>query len=67
MMPTNVPHFITIPRWFMSKKLDVYHKWEINGNVKQGEIEQYFSLSGFKQLKHKRILYVDFWLMEKHG
>ena len=65
MIPTNIPHIITIPRWFLRRVKDPYHKWEIGYDTKKKDVEQLFMSTGFSLLKYKRLLLNDYWLLGK--
>ena len=65
MIPTNIPHIITMPRWFLKRGKDPYHEWEIGYNTKKKDMEQLFRLAGFKKLKYQKLLLADYWLLEK--
>lgn len=65
MIPTNKPYTITMPRLFMSKRIDPYHKWEIDGNVSQKEVERMFIRASLKKRVFRKILSNDYWILEK--
>lgn len=65
MIPTNKPYIITMPRFFMKRSIDVHHKWEIGRGVQVNMLERAFKEAGFKWRGYKKLLYEDYWLLEK--
>jgi hypothetical protein len=78
MSPTQVPHVFTVPTGFLSlgafyrrfirRKIwiDPHHCWEIgDGNVNIKMVNTIFAKSGFSVTQFKKLIYVDYWILEK--
>lgn len=65
LIPTNKPHVITMPRLFLKRTMDIHHKWEIGRGVSKDKLEKEFSNAGFHWHGYKKLLYEDYWLLEK--
>jgi hypothetical protein len=78
MSPTQKPRVFTVPTGFLSwgafyrrfikRKIwiDPHHCWEIgDGKTSKRDVEQIFTKSGLRIVKFKKLLYVDFWVLEK--
>lgn len=77
MTPTQVPHAFRIPTGFLSlgsfyrrfikRKIwiDPDHEWETgDGHHKIKDVEAKIKAAGFKILERKRLIYVDYWILE---
>lgn len=78
MSPAQVPHVFTLPTGFLSfgafyrrfikRKIwiDPHHCWEIgDGNVRVRDVEGVFLSLGFTVNKFEKLLYVDYWVLQK--
>ena len=78
MSPKLIPRVITVTtgwlsigafyRRFIKRKIwiDPSHFWEIgDGNIKVKDVESVFLEAGFKIEKFSKLLYVDYWILEK--
>lgn len=78
MSPRQIPRVITVPTGFLSigafyrrfilRKIwiDPSHCWEIgDGNVKKKDVEAHFLSSNFIINKFEKLLYVDYWVLER--
>lgn len=78
MTPSNKPYVVTVPtgfltpgsfyRRFIRRKIwiDPDHCWEIgDGKIKKNDIEKLFKKAGFAIEKSRKLLYVDFWVLQK--
>lgn len=78
MDPRTIPFVLRVPtgfcslgsfyRRFIKRKIwiDPGHEWETgDGKHKISDVEEKFKKAGFKMLKRKTLLYVDFWILEK--
>ena len=78
MVPDYKPHVVTIPTGFLTPvsfyqrfikriiSIDAHHCWEIgDGRIKRSDVESAFRKTGFKINKFRKLLYVDFWVLEK--
>lgn len=75
------PIIVTLPSWLKSsprlfycrffKKeiwIDPEHCWEIgDGKIKIKDVEESFLKAGFKIREFKKLLHVDFWVLEKQA
>lgn len=78
MTPTQKPRVIAVPTGFLSwgafyrrfikRKIwiDPFHCWEIgDGKIRRSDVEKVFTKNGFMISKSEKLLYVDFWILEK--
>lgn len=78
MTPAQIPHVVTVPTGFLSlggfyrrfikRKIwiDPNHCWEIgDGNIKKKDVDNCFLDVGFKIIKFQKLLYVDYWVLQK--
>lgn len=78
MSPTYVPRVFTVPTGFLSfgafyrrfiKRriwIDPHHCWEIgDGTIKRKDVEAVFTRVGFRISKFQKLVYVDWWKLEK--
>lgn len=78
MSPRQILHVITVPTGFLSfgafyrrfikKKIwiDPDHCWEIgDGNIKVNDVDDCLLKCGFKIKKFTKLLYVDYWVLQK--
>lgn len=78
MTPTQVPHVLTVPTGFLSPGsfyrrfikrkiwIDPDHCWEIgDGTIEITDVERVFQGVGFTITKFQKLLYVDYWVLNK--
>jgi hypothetical protein len=78
MSPRQIPKVITVPTGFLSfgafyrrfiqRKIwiDPNHCWEIgDGKIKKKEVDACFQSCNFKVKKFEKLLYVDYWVLER--
>jgi SAM-dependent methyltransferase len=78
MTPTQVPHVFAVPTGFLSPGafwrrfikrriwIDPNHCWEIgDGRIKVRDVEDRFRGCGFEIEKFAKLLYVDYWVLQK--
>jgi len=78
MTPTHKPHVITVPTGFLSPGsfyrrfirrkiwIDPSHCWEIgDGKVRRTDVERAFQEAGLTLEKFRKLVYVDFWVLQK--
>jgi|GEM_PF-6823027 len=78
MTPNQIPHVFTVPTGFLSlggfyrrfiqRKIwiDPHHCWEIgDGNVRQEDVTKIFKQAGLNTISLSKLLYVDYWVLQK--
>jgi len=78
MSPTYAPHYFRVPtgllslggfyRRFIKQRIwiDPNHCWEIgDGKIHERDVHRTFEEAGFRILEFRRIIYVDYWVLEK--
>jgi hypothetical protein len=69
-VPTGFLSLAGFYRRFIKRKIwiDPHHCWEIgDGSIKKVDVERLFRRSCFIIDKFRKLLYVDFWVLEKEA